>query len=140
MTKKILFKRLENASYKGDIDSYISQDGYKGLTKALSTHKPQELIDMVKRSGLRGRGGAGFPTGVKWDFIPKDPTLTKYLCCNADEGEPGTFKDRELMEKDPHQMIEGIAISSYAIGAKKAYIYIRGELVKAANILSNSIS
>ncbi|MEK7826100.1 MAG: NADH-quinone oxidoreductase subunit NuoF, partial [Nitrospirota bacterium] len=122
------------------MDSYIAQDGYKGLSKALSSHKPQELIDMVKRSGLRGRGGAGFPTGVKWDFIPKDPTLTKYLCCNADEGEPGTFKDRELMEKDPHQMIEGIAISSYAIGAKKAYIYIRGELVKAANILSNSIS
>ncbi|MEK7871815.1 MAG: NADH-quinone oxidoreductase subunit NuoF, partial [Nitrospirota bacterium] len=114
--------------------------GYKGLSKALSSHKPQELIDMVKRSGLRGRGGAGFPTGVKWDFIPKDPNLTKYLCCNADEGEPGTFKDRELMEKDPHQMIEGIAISSYAIGAKRAYIYIRGELVRAANILSNAIS
>ncbi len=140
MEELILLKRLKSDGYKGDIDSYISFDGYKGLAKALSTYKPQELIDMVKRSGLRGRGGAGFPTGVKWDFIPKDPDLTKYLCCNADEGEPGTFKDRELMEKDPHQMIEGIAISSYAIGAKKAYIYIRGELVKAANILNHAIS
>lgn len=140
MTDLILFSRIRKPSYKGDIDSYIAHDGYKGLSKALSSHKPQELIDMVKRSGLRGRGGAGFPTGVKWDFIPKDPNLTKYLCCNADEGEPGTFKDRELMERDPHQMIEGIAISSYAIGAKKAYIYIRGELVMAANILNRAIS
>lgn len=140
MPEKILFKRLEDPSYKGDIASYIAKDGYKGLSKALSSYKPQEIIDIVKRSGLRGRGGAGFPAGVKWDFIPKDPNLTKYLCCNADEGEPGTFKDRELMERDPHQMIEGIAISSYAIGANRAYIYIRGELARSARILEDAIS
>ncbi|MFQ5455572.1 MAG: NADH-quinone oxidoreductase subunit NuoF [Nitrospirota bacterium] len=136
---KVLFKNIENPDYKGDIDSYSGAGGYKGLEKALKEYSPQDIIDIVKNSGLRGRGGAGFPTGIKWSFIPKDPNLTKYLCCNADEGEPGTFKDRELMARDPHQLLEGMIITSYAIGINNAYIYIRGELVKEAKILEEAI-
>ena len=94
----------------------------------------------MKKSGLRGRGGAGFPTGVKWGFIPKDHPGPKYLCCNADESEPGTFKDRQLIERDPHQMLEGIVIACYAIGAETAYIYIRGEFVLGAKILERAIA
>jgi NADH-quinone oxidoreductase subunit F len=97
------------------------------------------LIELVKKSGLRGRGGAGFPTGLKWGFVPKDSTKPKYLCCNADEGEPGTFKDRTLIEKNPHQLIEGIIISSYAIGANLAFIYIRGEFFFGAKRLEETI-
>src|SRR3989454_10529178 len=87
------------------------------------------LFRSVKKSGLRGRGGAGFPTGVKWSFIPKDHQGPRYLICNADESEPGTFKDRQLMERDPHQMIEGMIFAAYAISTHVAYIYIRGEFV-----------
>ena len=93
----------------------------------LNGYSPGDLIELVKRSNLRGRGGAGFPTGVKWGFVPKETDKPKYLCCNSDEGEPGTFKDRALMEKDPHVMIEGMLIAAYAIGAEISYIYIRGE-------------
>ncbi len=89
-------------------------------------YTPAELIAMVRASGLRGRGGAGFPAGLKWDFMPKDDQ-PKYLCVNTDEGEPGTFKDRELVEKDPHQIIEGAIIAAYAVGAQRALVYIRGE-------------
>jgi NADH-quinone oxidoreductase subunit F len=106
---------------------YVKQArGYQGLRKAL-TMKPGDVIEQVKASGLRGRGGAGFPTGLKWQFVLKDTPKPKYLCCNADESEPGTFKDHVLMERNPHLLIEGCAISCYAIGAKVAYIYIRGE-------------
>jgi NADH-quinone oxidoreductase subunit F len=101
---------------------------------------PAEIIEMVKKSGLRGRGGAGFPTGVKWSFIPKDHPGPRYLICNADESEPGTFKDRQLMERDPHQMIEGMIIAAYAISAHTAYIYIRGEFVLGARILERALT
>ena len=120
------------------IDVYIQNGGYEGLRKALQM-SPDTIIQMVKDSGLRGRGGAGFPTGLKWSFIPKDFDGPKYLCCNADEGEPGTFKDRVLIEQTPHQLIEGMAIASYAIGANTAYIYIRGEFAFGADRLEEAI-
>lgn len=109
------------------IDSYLSSGGYAALGKILGVD-PAEITDTVKKSGLRGRGGAGFPAGIKWNFIPPDTKKPVYLCCNADESEPGSFKDREILEKDPHQMIEGIIIACYAIRSHKAYIYIRGEM------------
>lgn len=108
------------------IITYLANGGYEAVRLAL-TKSPQEIIDMVKRSGLRGRGGAGFPAGVKWNFMPKDPNVPKIVAVNTDEGEPGTFKDRELVERDPHQIIEGVIIASYAVGANRAYVYIRGE-------------
>jgi len=120
------------------MDSYLSNGGYTALAKSLKLD-PEEIIDTIKNSGLRGRGGAGFPTGIKWSFIPRDITKPVYLCCNADESEPGSFKDREIMEQDPHQMLEGIAIACYAINSHKAYIYIRGEMPKAAKIIVNAI-
>lgn len=122
------------------IGVYIERGGYQSLEKGLKRLRPEEIIDMVKRSGLRGRGGAGFPTGAKWSFIPKDRGIQKYLCCNADESEPGSFKDRELMEFNPHLMIEGMILGSYAIGATVAYIYIRGELMYATRILEKALS
>ncbi|MBI3605815.1 MAG: NADH-quinone oxidoreductase subunit NuoF [Nitrospirae bacterium] len=136
----ILFKNMSSPGYTPKISSYLEAGGYQALEKTLKEIQPDQLIEMVKKSGLRGRGGAGFPTGTKWSFIPKTPNLIKYLCCNADEGEPGTFKDRQLMEKDPHQLIEGMIISCYAIGAHTAYIYIRGELVHATRVLEKAIS
>jgi NADH-quinone oxidoreductase subunit F len=121
------------------LDVYLQKlRGYEGLRKAL-TMKPGELIDLVKASGLRGRGGAGFPTGMKWQFVLKDTPKPKYICCNADESEPGTFKDHVLMERNPHLLIEGCAISCYAIGAKVAYIYIRGEFYHVQEILEAEI-
>src|SRR5437867_13274099 len=110
------------------LETYRSLGGYKTLEKALREYQPDDIVTIVKKSGLRGRGGAGFPTGVKWGFLPKD-TKGKpiYLLCNADESEPGTFKDRLLMEEDPHQVIEGCILSAYAIKCRTAYIYIRGE-------------
>ncbi len=128
MFEKVLLKNTDNPDGHR-IEAYEATGGYRALAKILREYEPDELIQLVKDSNLRGRGGAGFPTGVKWGFVPKDPTRKKYLCCNADEGEPGTFKDRIIMEKDPHQMIEGLAITAYAIGAATAYIYIRGEFV-----------
>ena len=112
--------------------------GYEGLRKAL-TLKPNDIIEQVKVSGLRGRGGAGFPTGMKWQFVLKDTPKPKYICCNADESEPGTFKDHVLMERNPHLLIEGCAIACYAIGAKVAYIYIRGEFFHLQQILEAEI-
>ena len=114
--------------------------GYKAISKALKEMKPDEIVEEVKKSGVRGRGGAGFPAGLKWGFVPKESDKPKYLCCNADEGEPGTFKDRVLIERDPHQLIEGIVISCYAIGIHTAFIYIRGEFVKGARILEKAIA
>jgi NADH-quinone oxidoreductase subunit F len=109
------------------ITTYIAQGGYQAVRIALLEHTPDELIDIVKKSGLRGRGGAGFPAGVKWGFMPKDPHIQKIVAVNTDEGEPGTFKDRQIVENDPHQIIEGVIIASYAVGASRAYVYIRGE-------------
>lgn len=137
--EKILFKNMDNPD-SHRIDSYIANDGYKALEKTLRDYKPEEVVEIIKKSGLRGRGGAGFPTGIKWSFVPKNSNKPVYLCCNADEGEPGTFKDRQIIERDPHLLIEGIIISSYAIGAHKAFIYIRGEYQSSTKILDRAIS
>ncbi len=120
------------------LKSYVSSGGYAALNKALKMDT-EEIIEIVKKSGLRGRGGAGFPAGIKWSFVPKDSKKPVYLCCNADESEPGSFKDREILEKDPHQMIEGIIIACYAINSHKAYIYIRGEMPYGAAQIENAI-
>lgn len=110
-----------------NIDEYIARDGYEALGRVLRNLEPGEVIGLIKESGLRGRGGAGFPAGLKWDFTAKASGDQKYLICNADEGEPGTFKDRLILEGDPHSIIEGMTIAAYAIGASKGYIYFRGE-------------
>ena len=120
------------------LETYRKSGGYERLRKALFEMKPEEIVEEVKKSGLRGRGGAGFPTGLKWSFVPKTDE-PKYLVCNADEGEPGTFKDRVIIEKDPHLLLEGIAISAYAIGAHEAFIYIRGEYEYGAQVLERAI-
>jgi NADH-quinone oxidoreductase subunit F len=121
------------------LDFYLQRArGYEGLRKAL-TQKPNDIIEQVKASGLRGRGGAGFPTGLKWQFVLKDTPKPKYIACNADESEPGTFKDHVLMERNPHLLIEGCAIGCYAIGAKVAYIYIRGEFYHVQETLERAI-
>lgn len=137
--EKVLHKNLETPGYTGSLADYERQKGYQAIRKALKEYQPAELIDLVKKSGLRGRGGAGFPAGMKWDFLPKDPSITRYLCCNADESEPGTFKDRQLIEGDPHQIIEGMILTCYAIGAKVAYIYIRGEFVYGYQVLKRAL-
>jgi NADH-quinone oxidoreductase subunit F len=122
------------------LDFYVKNArGYEGLKKAL-TLKPNDIIEQVKASGLRGRGGAGFPTGLKWQFVLKDTPKPKYIACNADESEPGTFKDHVLMERNPHLLIEGCAIGCYAIGAKVAYIYIRGEFYHVQEALERAIA
>src|SRR4029453_11997116 len=110
------------------IDVYLQHGGYEAVRKALTSHTPEELVEMVKASNLRGRGGAGFPTGMKWGFLPKQTEKPVYLAVNADESEPGTFKDRVIIEDDPHQLPEGVIISSFAIKCPLAYIYIRGEM------------
>src|ERR671915_2150647 len=115
---------LENAR---SLEVYRQHGGYEALQKVLSSMSPDDVINEVKKSALRGRGGAGFPTGMKWSFVPKDSPKPKYVVCNADESEPGTFKDRYLMERDPHMLIEGMLIAAYALGARTNYIYTRGE-------------
>lgn len=121
------------------IETYEKHGGYQAIRKAIPGIQPGELTEMVKQSWLRGRGGAGFQTGLKWSFVPKDPSLPKYLLCNCDESEPGTFKDRYIIEHDPHQLIEGIILSSYAIGAKLAFIYCRGEFYEGNRKLRAAI-
>src|ERR1043165_3336654 len=109
------------------LDVYRRNGGYEALKKVLDGMSPDDVIGELKKSALRGRGGAGFPTGVKWSFVPKDSPKARYVVCNADESEPGTFKDRYLMERDPHMLIEGMLIAAYALGARTNYIYTRGE-------------
>jgi NADH-quinone oxidoreductase subunit F len=138
MQTKILTKNMHVADLQ-QIRVYESLGGYQGLAKALREYRPAEVTDIVKRSGLRGRGGAGFPTGMKWGFVPKDSGKPVYLCVNADESEPGTFKDRLIIEKDPHQLIEGAVISTYALGCHQAFIYIRGEFCYGAEVLNTAI-
>jgi len=121
------------------LDFYLRHQGYEGFRKALAM-KPDEVIEAVKASGLRGRGGAGFPTGMKWQFVDKKSPNPKYIACNADESEPGTFKDHLLMERNPHLLIEGCAIGCYAIGAKIAYIYVRGEFLHVQEVLERAIA
>ena len=121
------------------IDTYVERGGYSALKKAFGMG-PDDVVEIVKASGLRGRGGAGFPTGVKWSFMPKEPTKPHYLLCNADESEPGTFKDRELIRWNPHQLIEGCLIGAYAIRAKHVYIYCRGEFFEANQVLARAVA
>src|SRR5216117_2564337 len=120
------------------LDFYLQHEGYEGLKKALAM-QPDAVVEMVKASGLRGRGGAGFPTGMKWQFVDRKSNKPRYIACNADESEPGTFKDHLLMERNPHLLIEGCAIGCYAIGAKVAYIYIRGEFFHVQGYLERAI-
>lgn len=135
--QKVLLKHCQDPN-QPHIDGYERSGGYQAWRKIMEM-TPEQVTEEVKKSGLRGRGGAGFPTGQKWSFVPKNTGKPTYLCCNADESEPGTFKDRVIMEKDPHQLIEGIMISSYAIGCEHAFIYIRGEYVYAAQQLDLAI-
>lgn len=122
---KVITRRI-GIPNSASIDVFLQNEGYKALAKALSM-KPDEVINEVKNSGLRGRGGAGFNTGMKWSFVPKQSAKPKYVVCNADESEPGTCKDRPLIEFDPHQLIEGVAIAGYSIQSNQGYIYVRGE-------------
>ena len=135
---RMIFRNVDRAGWDPSITTYLADGGYASLRKALAM-APKEVTEEVKKSGLRGRGGAGFPTGVKWTFIPPNNTKPVYLICNADESEPGTFKDRYILHQDPHQLIEGMVISCFAVGAKTAYIYIREEFPEAAVILENAI-
>jgi NADH-quinone oxidoreductase subunit F len=121
-------------------ETYRKHGGYTAVEKALNTLSPDEVTEEVKKSGLRGRGGAGFPTGMKWSFLAKPEGISRYLVCNADESEPGTFKDRYLMEFIPHLLIEGMIVSSYALGANTSYIYIRGEYAWIVDILEQAIA
>lgn len=130
MPEKKVLTAFTHVPNQCSIDTYESNGGYKAIRKAIPLISPTELIEIVKQSGLRGRGGAGFGTGLKWSFVPKDLN-PKYLVCNCDESEPGTFKDRLLIEKDPHQLIEGIILASYAIGAELSFLYCRGEYFEA---------
>src|SRR5579859_5355782 len=120
------------------LEGYLQHQGYQALEKALKEYRPEELVELMKKSGLRGRGGAGFPTGLKWSFLAKNDK-PRYLCCNSDESEPGTFKDRMLMEKNPHQLIEGVILTSYACRVTTAFIYVRGELALAGRQVARAI-
>jgi NADH:ubiquinone oxidoreductase subunit F (NADH-binding)/NADH:ubiquinone oxidoreductase subunit E len=121
------------------LDDYLGRGGYEGLKKAVTSMTDEQVVEVVKESGLRGRGGAGFPTGLKWSFTRPSPIFPKYIVCNADEGEPGTIKDRYLMEGDPHRVLEGMAIAGYAVGANMGYIYVRGEYYLSMHRLQNAI-
>ena len=122
------------------IDEYIAQDGYQALGKALTQMTPEQVVEEIKASGLRGRGGGGFPTGKKWEFACKSDDPIKYICCNADEGDPGAFMDRSVLEGDPHAVIEAMVIAGYAIGAHKGYIYVRAEYPRAVSRLEIAIA
>ena len=121
------------------IDEYIARDGYRALGKVLTEMSPEQVIDTLKQAGLRGRGGAGFPTGLKWQFAAKSSADQKYVCCNADEGDPGAFMDRSILEGDPHTVIEAMAIAGYAIGSNQGYIYVRAEYPIAVRRLNRAI-
>ncbi len=134
----ILLRRRGRAN-STSLEGYVADGGYAALEKALGM-RPADVVAAVKTANLRGRGGAGFPTGMKWGFLPQDAARPVYLICNADEGEPGTFKDRQIMEFDPHLLVEGMVISAYAIGARLAFIYIRGEFAWIARILERAVA
>lgn len=139
-TQKKLFTKCLEFDRSWEIDTYIEKlGGYRSIAKALSM-TPDEIIQEVKVSNLRGRGGAGFPTGVKWGFLPKESQVPKYLVINADEGEPGTFKDRLIMERDPHRLVEGCIATCWALGARYCYIYVRGELKLSMQRLEDAIA
>lgn len=139
MGRKLL---LEHAHVPGieTYDVYRKNGGYRSVEKALKTMSPDDVVEEVKKATLKGRGGAGFPTGMKWSFLAKPEGVPRYLLCNADESEPGTFKDRYLMEKIPHLLIEGMIVSSFALGANQSFIYIRGEYMWVLRILEKAIA
>src|SRR5579872_5015760 len=139
MAKKLLLEKAHVAGIRG-YDVYRREGGYRAVEKALKTMTPDQVTDEVKKSGLRGRGGAGFPTGMKWSFLAKPEGVARYLVCNADESEPGTFKDRYLMTYIPHLLIEGMIVSSFALGANTSYIYVRGEMMPQIRILEKAIA
>ncbi len=138
LEKRVLLANMTKPNYSGSLADYEREGGYQALRKALEM-KPDDIVNEVKNSEVRGRGGAGFPCGLKWSFLAKNTGKPIYLICNADESEPGTFKDRQLINYDPHQLLEGILISCYAVGSKVAYIYIRGEMPYGAKILLRAI-
>ena len=139
MSKKLLLKN-DHIPNIHQLAVYRAHGGYAVLENTLKNSNPDHVLEEVKKSGLRGRGGAGFPTGLKWSFLARPEGVSRYLVCNADESEPGTFKDRYLMERIPHLLIEGMILSSFALGAKTSYIYIRGEYFYVARILEAAIA
>src|SRR5947199_5224254 len=138
LERRLVFKNIGRPDWTPNIDCYLDDGGYEQLKKAVTISRV-DILNEVKASALRGRGGAGFPTGVKWSFIKPDEKKPVYLVCNADESEPGTFKDRYIIHQDPHQLLEGILISCYALNVHTAYIYIRGEFPEGAKILERAI-
>ncbi len=139
MGRKLLLEHDGKPGIQG-LEGYRANGGYRAVEKALRTLSPEAVLEEVKKSGLRGRGGAGFPTGLKWSFMAKPEGVARYLVVNADESEPGTFKDRYLMEKIPHSLIEGMILSSFALGANTSYIYIRGEYFYVLRILEKALA
>jgi NADH-quinone oxidoreductase subunit F len=139
MTRQLLLEHI-NVPGINTFEVYRRMGGYRAVEKAIKTMEPESVLEEVKSSGLRGRGGAGFPTGMKWSFLAKPEGVPRYLVCNADESEPGTFKDRYLMTYIPHLLIEGMIVSSYALGAHTSYIYVRGEMMQQIRILEQAIA
>src|SRR5438046_7325980 len=136
---KILLANIDKPN-STSIDVYAEGGGYEDARKVVTSWRPDQVIQIVKDSELRGRGGAGFPTGMKWSFVPKNAPKPTYLLCNADDSQPGTFKDRVLIEKDPHLLIEGMIIAAYAIGScPMSYVYIRGEFYFGATVLDKAL-
>ncbi|WP_185213218.1 NADH-quinone oxidoreductase subunit NuoF [Sphingobacterium mizutaii] len=138
MGRKLLLEHI-NVPGINTFAVYREKGGYRAVEKALKSMSPEDVVEEVKKSGLRGRGGAGFPTGMKWSFLAKPEGVPRYLVCNGDESEPGTFKDRFLMTYIPHALIEGMIVSSYALGAHTSYIYIRGEMMPQIRIMEKAI-
>lgn len=138
MARKLLLTHIDVPGIQ-TFEVYRQQGGYRAVEKALKTMSPDDVVEEVKKSGLRGRGGAGFPTGMKWSFLAKPEGVPRYLVCNGDESEPGTFKDRFLMTHIPHALLEGMIVSSYALGAHTSYIYVRGEMMPQIRILERAI-
>src|ERR1700736_3126184 len=136
--KRIIFKNIDRPGWTNDIGCYLEDGGYEDMKKAFAMN-PQDIVTEVKASGLRGRGGAGFPCGVKWGFIKPGGSKPVYLICNADESEPGTFKDRYIIHQDLHELIEGMLFSAFVLGVNTVYIYIRGELPEGAEIPERAI-
>ena len=134
----LLFKDIDTPGLAG-LETYRRTGGYATLSTVPGKQTPEQCIEVVKASGLRGRGGAGFPTGLKWSFVPQGTGRPKYLVCNADESEPGTFKDRELIEKNPHRLIEGMILAGWAIQANVGYVYLRGEFGWLQQVLDQAI-
>jgi NADH-quinone oxidoreductase subunit F len=139
MARKLLLNHIHVPGIN-TFDVYRQQGGYRAVEKALKTMSSDDVVEEVKKSGLRGRGGAGFPTGMKWSFLAKPEGVPRYLVCNGDESEPGTFKDRYLMTHIPHALIEGMIVSSYALGANTSFIYVRGEMMPQIRILEKAIA